>query len=113
MGEHPWIVWVSMLYMDTQIQGVSHRCTSSQIWVWSVMGGYLWMVRDSLGVHGYSDTGGQSWLYILGLSGIFWVWSVMGGYLWMIQDSLGILGVQGYLDKGSQSYGWTSSDSPG
>ena len=52
------------------------------------MGGHPRIVLDSLGihgVHGYSDTGGQSQVYILRLSGIFWVWSVMDGYLWIVQ----------------------------
>ena len=29
MGGHPRIVWVSMVYTDTQTKGVSHGCTSS------------------------------------------------------------------------------------
>ena len=117
MGEHPRIVWVSMLYMDTQVQGVSHGCTSS----------------DCPEYSGY----GQSWVDIFGWSGIVWVSLVYtdtqtqgvshgctsldflgySGYGQSWVDIFGwsriVLGVQGYLDKGRQSYGWTSSDSPG
>ena len=73
------------------------------------MGGYPLIVQGSLrilGVHGYSDTGSQSYKWISSVQGSLGTLGVCGysvGRGWTSLDSQniqGILGVHGYSDTG-------------
>ena len=84
------VLWVSLVYMDTQTWGVSHEWTTLDNPRYSGYPRCTWILRhrrevatssDSLG---YSDTGGLA----------------MGGHPRIVQDILGIHGVRGYSDTG-------------
>ena len=104
MGEDPLTFQDGLVYMDTQTQGIIHGWTSSAYPGWS---GYPWCTRI-LRHRGYI------WVEILGYSRMVWVSLVMviGGHPWIVHDGLGILDVHGYSDTGVW-YGWRYSDIPG